>query len=277
VLLVGCSGATSEPEALPPQSVSQVTLEPHELEEVAEAQAAEARQEPSPPQAPEEAEAAPVDPAKRLEDDRSVIVIGDEEGGPAGRPRDLLEAAKEERERRQTGETAKIVITDDNLADFATGQLTVVESAPSETAAEGPSEEDLEEGGEERGEDYWRSRALELRLAWRDAAESIEELEGEVFQLRQRFYAEDDPFYRDGQIKPAWDHAIEELREAELEVVRRQEELEDFLEEGRRAGALPGWLREGLEFEPKEPEEPGDQIYEPTEPTVINEIGDGRR
>jgi hypothetical protein len=32
-----------------------------------------------------------------------------------------------------------------------------------------------------------------------------------------------------------------------------QKELADFLEEGRVAGALPGWLREGLDEEPEPP------------------------
>ena len=63
-------------------------------------------------------------------------------------------------------------------------------------------------------EAYWRDRVLEIRLAWRDAADRVEELEGDVFHLRQRFYAEDDGFYRDSQIKPAWDRAVEQLRDA---------------------------------------------------------------
>ena len=44
-------------------------------------------------------------------------------------------------------------------------------------------------------------------------------------------------------------------------------ELEAFLEEGRRAGALPGWLREGAEQEPETAETdvalPGEAIEPP--------------
>ena len=48
------------------------------------------------------------------------------------------------------------------------------------------------------------------------------------------------------------------------------EEVAAFLEEGRRAGALPGWLREGIELEP-EPvlvEVDGIVEHEAEEPTI---------
>jgi hypothetical protein len=40
-------------------------------------------------------------------------------------------------------------------------------------------------------------------------------------------------------------------------VERLREELADTLDEGRREGALPGWLREGIELEPSFEEEDG--------------------
>jgi len=135
-----------------------------------------------------------------------------------------------------------------------------------------------EEEKQEQGEEYWRRRGLEIRMAWRDEVDSIEELEKEVFMLRQRFYAEDDPFYRDGQVKPAWDQALEQLEDARVGAKEREAELQEFLEEGRKAGALPGWMREGIELEPHPPDElePGEQIqgHEPREPVVI-EVQEG--
>ena len=111
-------------------------------------------------------------------------------------------------------------------------------------------------------------------MRWRDSVDRVEELEGEVAELRRRFYMEDDPFYRDSQIKPAWDRSLDQLTIAKDEVVAAKEDLDELLEEGRRQGALPGWLREGIEFEPvievEEANEPRTGP-EPIEPEVLNE------
>jgi hypothetical protein len=99
-------------------------------------------------------------------------------------------------------------------------------------------------------EEYWRAQALKLRLDWKEAVESVDDLEAEVQELRRRFYEEDDPFYRDNQIKPAWDRTLDLLAAAKTDAEDHERNLTRFLEEGRRAGALPGWLREGIELEP---------------------------
>ncbi|MEJ2084869.1 MAG: hypothetical protein P8Y44_04225 [Acidobacteriota bacterium] len=188
----------------------------------------------------------------------------------------LVEAAAAERARRRTAPPTQIVITDKNLSEYAVGQLTVTEGAEEGGSDDSMISAELEEKRVE--EEYWRSRGLEIRMAWAEAAERAEELEADVFLLRQRFYAEDDGFYRDSQIKPAWDRAIEQLQETRKEIEQRQEELQAFLEEGRAAGALPGWLREGVDLEPEpEPEEEGVFVdpdrheYDPGEPVVVEE------
>ena len=99
-------------------------------------------------------------------------------------------------------------------------------------------------------EEYWRSQALKIRLDWKAAVEEVDELQGEVADLRRRFYQEDDPHYRDNEIKPAWDRALDRLQDAKSTAEAQERKLTRFLEEGHRAGALPGWLREGLEYEP---------------------------
>jgi len=188
----------------------------------------------------------------------------------------LVEAAAAERARRRTAPPTQIVITDKNLSEYAVGQLTVTERAEEGSDVDTMISAELVEKKAE--EEYWRSRGLEIRIAWADAAEREEELEADVFLLRQRFYAEDDGFYRDSQIKPAWDRAIEQLQETHREIEQLQEELQAYLEEGRAAGALPGWLREGVDLEPKpEPEEEGVYVdpdkheYNPGEPVVVEE------
>ena len=47
-------------------------------------------------------------------------------------------------------------------------------------------------------------------------------------------------------------------------------DLERFLVEGREAGALPGWLREGSDLEP-EKKAPSPPTAEPKEPVVVEE------
>ena len=206
--------------------------------------------------------------------DTSVTIIGAPSPDENREKPSLAEAAAAERRRRRTAPPTSIVITDKNLSDYAVGQLTV--SFDDAETGSGGSSAELEKLRAE--EEYWRSRGLEIRTAWAEAAERAEELEGEVFHLRQRFYAEDDGFYRDSQIKPAWDRAIELLQETNQEIEDRQQELAAYLEDGREAGALPGWLREGVDLEPK-PEPQHDSIYldpdrnelEVGEPVVVEE------
>jgi len=181
----------------------------------------------------------------------------------------LLAASVEERQRRTRSEQPVVVVTNENLAESAKGgQITIAEVVP-ENPPERSAEEDDPEAPE-RNEEYWRARALAARVAWRDALDRVDELESEVAALRQRFYAEDDPYFRDNEIKPAWDRALENLERQRALALRSRDDLDGLLEEGRRAGALPGWLREGLELEPeREPAE--DEERDPLEPDFVDE------
>jgi hypothetical protein len=76
---------------------------------------------------------------------------------------------------------------------------------------------------------------------------------------------------RDGKIKPEWDRALDRLEQARREEVQAQRDLEEFLDDGRRAGALPGWLREGIELEPITEEVEELPTADPMEPKVVNE------
>ncbi len=277
LLVAACSGLKPEPESLSPQSVSQVTLEDSEFEEYVVTQDEEPLQEePLPTAVTEEVEQPPAQDAIVVDDliiehDHTVTVIEDKDAAVAEPELTLAESARAARQRRSVAEQTQIVITDKNLAEHATGQLTVIESTAKVITNES-LEADSKEEELAREEAYWRDRGYEIRLAWKEATEEIEELEADVFNLRMRFYAEDDPFYRDAQIKPAWDHAIEELNRTREEVDLRQEELGEFLEEGRVAGALPGWLREGIELEPVQPADEEMGISEPGEPDSMETI-----
>jgi hypothetical protein len=225
----------------------------------------------------------PIDPWSSKKVDPSVLVVVDPADADADSRLSLVDAAKAEKERKAQAPPPRISINDKNLHTYAKGgQLTVADpkkksgtagqaTAAATTGAAVPAAAGGAAVPIERNEKYWRGRALEIRQRWRKASDRIKVLEGDVNLWRRRFYAEDDPYVRDGQIKPAWDRALDELREDHVTVDTAKKELADFLEEGRQAGALPGWLREGSDLEPKE-EKPVDPL-QPTETPILKDNG----
>jgi hypothetical protein len=246
---------------------------------------------PAPPTSPTPPIAAAQKPAA-APGDPSVVVVDQPDYDPSSQLT-LAQAAKAERERKAEAVPPRIVINNKNLHRYAKGgQLTVADpkkkkqdatpaaAASASTAAAPATARPAAGGGAagtaataggagspgfERDERYWRGRALDIRERWHNAAERVKGLEQDVSEWRRRFYAQDDPWVRDGQIKPAWDHALEELRASRAAVVSAKKELVEFQEEGRIAGALPGWLREGIDLEPKEepPVDPAQGIETP--------------
>jgi hypothetical protein len=234
-VVLACSGS-KEPEPLPSQTVSQVApqLEP-------------------PPPLP----TPPIHEVPASGNDRSAVKVIDA-GGSGSEPKTLAEAsrlAKEQKRKSGTKKPTVATITDDNLHEYAAGaDVIVLESAPSAPspldaeAAAARRPEPVDDGI--RDEEYWRNRALELRMGWRRAVDRIKELELESAALRQQFYAEEDPYIRDSQLKPAWDRVLDRLDQLREQAERYEGELETFVEEGRQANALQGWLNEGWELEP---------------------------
>lgn len=258
-LLASCAGK-KDPDPIPPQTTTRVTpqLEP-------------------PPELPA--------PVRQVRPTRASTVKVIDPGGEVDdeRPKTLLEASElaKKRQREGTAEPPALVINDENLHEYAEkAEIIMVEGEPAAppittTRVVTPTGTDplLE-----RGEQYWRSRALEIRMGWRRTLDRIEELELESAALRQEFYAEEDPYLRDSQVKPAWDRVLDRLEQHRLRASQYEQELEAFLNEGHRAGAEPGWLAEGWELEPetkeaKEPEEMS--IHRPTDiPVAVDEVED---
>jgi hypothetical protein len=212
------------------------------------------------------------------------IVIDEGEEAPA-EGLTLAEASRLARERKQNAPPPTAVITNKNLSQWAKrGDLTVADpkasGAKATPTAEPPTGSAPTANGnakaapkDPRGEEYWRSQALRLRQRWRDAYDQIQDLEKQADALRFRFYDEEDIVRRDSEIKPAWDRTLDLLERAREQVAQSQDELEDLIEDGRRAGALPGWLREGVELEPEEREpKPEDDLdsVEPVEPEALD-------
>jgi len=238
LVLSGCSGS--------PQPVTRA-------EDAAAKKAAPASPSPAPA---EPTAAAPV------RDDKPVVVDPGDATNAA--PVSLVEAARAERERRSHAGKPVAVINDKTLPQYARkGQITIADPKKKATtdAVPAPGTDPL------RDEQYWRGRALDIRQRWHRAADDVKALEQRSTELRQKFYLESDTFNRDNQIKPEWDRVLDKLRQARLDVEATQLELAQFLEEGRAAGVLPGWLREGEDEEPQpkkqEPPPPAQSIEPP--------------
>jgi hypothetical protein len=232
------------------------------------ARAAQREQPPAPAEpAPVPASPPAVKPSPEETPAKSTAVDVVDPGGESA-PANLVEAAKANKERRAHSGKPVTVITDKTLPHLPKGQLTYAE--PKKKTPAGKADGKAADAAKE--EEYWRGRALEIRTRWKKTADELKELEQSAAGWRRRFYAENDPYARDAQIKPEWDRVLDRLGKARAEIEATRKELDDFLEEGRRAGALPGWLREGAELEPaqeKKSKEPG--TLEPKEPPVVPE------
>jgi hypothetical protein len=227
----------------------------------------------APSSAPAPASSQKSEPSR---DDTPVVV--DPGGEDGGAQVNLVEAARAEKERRARAGQPVAVITDKTLPQYAAkGQITVADpkqGAAGAAPAQGSATEEPV-----RDEAYWRATGLEIRQRWRRAADDVKELEQKSTELRQKFYLEGDTFTRDNQIKPEWDRVLDKLRQARLDAEAAEKELAQFLDEGRAAGVVPGWLREGEEEEPaaskkKEAAPPAESIEPPVlEPPPLGERG----
>ena len=180
----------------------------------------------------------------------------------------LQRAARDARDERERVGTPVLVVNDENLAEHAEGGRVTLGLAdpPALPDSDAPNEQ----ADKER---FWRAKVLDIRRRWREAHDSLEPLEQDAARLRTRFYSEDDPVRRDREIKPQWDRTLDRIAEAERTLTGAREELAVAIEQGRHDGALPGWLREGIELGPADFDEPveGEQLDElsATEPTVV--------
>lgn len=233
----------------------------------------------TPPTKPASAPEAPAEPGTGAESqaasaaapaasapvrDATLIVIDPGDTDADSRP-SLVEASRREKERKAQAGKSVAVITNETLPKMAKkGQLTFADLSKAKTGEKPPAAE----VASAEQEQYWSGRARAIRVRWRDAVDEGAHLERQAADLRRRFYAESDPFRRDGEIKPRWDRTLDRLRLAKERADAAQEELGKFLEEGRRAGALPGWLREGAELEP-EPPAPPKTTTEAIEPPIL--------
>jgi hypothetical protein len=153
---------------------------------------------------------------------------------------------------RETGKSGPLRITNDSLVvDPSKGKVSTSQRPaattpdPARTAAPSPAALPAVAGADAgQGEAYWRDEARRLRERVAELREAIVRLEADTKRLEADYYAWDDGAYRDRVIKPSWDKAREELATSRFALPVAEKELSELPDRGRRAGALPGWLRE---------------------------------
>jgi hypothetical protein len=162
---------------------------------------------------------------------------------------DVVRAASEAKIRKEP--KPSVAITNDNLVtDPKKGRLTTVAPrsvppAPAGKALVGATPTPAPPAVPSEGsEAEWRERARAARRQVEEGKARVYQLEGDAAALEKDFYRWDDGQYRDGVIKPAWEKKKKELEEARKELAAAEKDLADLPELARKAGALPGWIRE---------------------------------
>ena len=157
---------------------------------------------------------------------------------------------------RETGKSGPLRITNSSLVtDTAKGKVSTSQRPPAAATPDSPKTpavppvapaagSSVAPADAAQGEAYWRDEARRLRERVAGLREAITRLEADTRRLEADYYAWDDGAYRDRVIKPSWDKAREELATSRLDLPVAEKELAELPDRARRAGALPGWLRE---------------------------------
>jgi hypothetical protein len=162
-----------------------------------------------------------------------------------GEDSDLVKLAKKEKERRAKT-TAKKTLTNQDIEEIRKKQpITGIESAEGEAA---PSAETTTQAGPkekpENTEEYWHQRKQETDQQLKDAQSRVDQIQSEINQLRTAFYAEADGVGQRPVIQQEWDERLKSLEQARQELQDAQAQSSGLEDEARKAGALPGWIRD---------------------------------
>jgi hypothetical protein len=173
---------------------------------------------------------------------------------PTPQARSMAEAARQTQAGAAgTPTPGGIVISNDNLAEYAAkghlttggssgaradGELGKAPRAVGAAADQGPPDDP------EGKKAYWRDLIQEQLDTIAALEEELAELERRIPELERKFYAWDDPHYRDGVIKPEWDRALERHAEVTSQLEEERKKLPELRTRARQNGALPGWFRD---------------------------------
>ena len=160
---------------------------------------------------------------------------------------DLVKAAKKEKERRAKVE-AKKTLTNQDIEEIRTKQLGIeTAAAPESESAEQKENEgknDKKAVDPTQTEEYWRERKQETDQRVEEAQSKVQQLQSEINNLTTAFYAESDGVAQRPLIESERIERIKELEQAKQDLEEAREEAAGLEDEARKAGALPGWVRD---------------------------------
>ena len=119
-------------------------------------------------------------------------------------------------------------------------------TTPSPRAAPPPSRERSETAQDNRDEWTWRRSARTYEDALRQSQEELQLLQDRVEKLRYEISGFLSLGYKPNQFSyqtTELQYAIDSIPRAELQVARARRALDQFRDDARRQGVLPGWLR----------------------------------
>ena len=157
----------------------------------------------------------------------------------------LVKAAKKEKERRDKVE-AKKTLTNQDIEEIRKKQLGIETTAVAgdEPAAEEDKKAEKKEKDPTQSEEYWRARKEEVNQNLQEAQAKVEQLQSEINSLTTAFYAESDGVAQRPLIESERTERIKELEQAKQDLENARQQAEGLEDEARKAGALPGWIRD---------------------------------
>lgn len=135
-------------------------------------------------------------------------------------------------------------------------ELTTAKPAPGSGGASA-GRQGAGRGAEDGKRQFWQEKFQRARTRVAFLESEIQRLDTLAKDLAQKFYSWDDPAYRDGVIKPAWDKALVDLRTAQTQLDEARGGPDQVIDDAQADGALPGWFR-GL------PEPTAEEMARPT-------------
>jgi hypothetical protein len=136
------------------------------------------------------------------------------------------------------------VIDNAGMKALAEGvELTTAKPAPGAGGKAAEGRPPAKRVSDESKQQYWQEKYQSARARVAFLESEVKRLDGLTKELERKFYAWDDPAYRDGVIKPAWDKAVVDLRASMEALDEARSGPDQVIEDAQRDGALPGWFR----------------------------------
>jgi hypothetical protein len=161
----------------------------------------------------------------------------------------LADLAHKEKERREAVKNDRLITAEEAAkyrAETSATNPSDQSSATPDTGKKDTAKVDKPESDEPvdfegRTESYWRETMAAARQKVKDLENEANVITLKIADLQNRFYSEDDGFKREGIQREIQKSFYEQDKNKE-DLAKARDILQDLEKEGRKSGALPGWL-----------------------------------